>query len=276
MRQFAFLTIVLALAATAVGQDWEGDVLPVEGDLHGTLGVTYDSQYVWRGFDVFANKSAVHVLGDLNLFDTGFGISAVGHRANSSGFEATERWDYTLYYQNGLFQGDPGATNFRLGWVYYDYPHRNSGESIDLQEGHAILSWPSLLPIKGLCPSYVLVKMWPAEGGSTLPDSASGFIHIFMLDYGFTIPGVLPDVPQQLVKLHGEVVFNDGVTLDTLGRFPNPDSDFSHAVFGVSTDLNLGSSVTVTPGVYYQTRMNDTINDTPDDMWFSIGMRYSF
>jgi len=276
MRQFVCLTVVLAVAATTWAQDWEGDVLPVDNDLHGTFGVTYDSQYVWRGFDVFANRSAVHVVADLNLFNSGFGISAVGHRANSSGFEANERWDSTLYYQNGLFQGGPGATNFRLGWVYYAYPHRNSGESIDLQEGHAILSWPSLLPIKGLCPSYVLVKTWPARSDSILPEAASGFLHILMLDYGFTVPGVLPNIPEHLIRLHGEIIYNDGVTLDTLGRFPNPDHGWSNGVLGVSTDLNLGSSITLTPGLFYQARLEDTINDTSDDMWFSLGLTYSF
>jgi hypothetical protein len=101
-------------------------------------------------------------------------------------------------------------------------------------------------------------------------------MHIFMLDYGFTVPGVLPDIPEHLIRLHGEVVYNDGTTLDTLGRFPNPDHDWSHAVFGVSTDVDLGANITVTPELFYQTRMNDTINDTPDDLWFSMGLKYSF
>lgn len=277
MRHSVFLTIVLVLAATAGAQDWEGDLLGAEatGDLHGTLGATWDSQYIWRGFDIYDNKSAVHVLADLNLFDTGLGISVVGHRANSSGFENLERYDSTLYYQNGLFAGESYATNFRVGWAYYAYADRNEYESIDMQEGQAVLSWPNILTIKGLCPSYVLIKLWPAKSGTQLPGAASGFMHIFMLDYGFTIAGLLPNVPEHLIRLHGELVYNDGVTLDST-RFPNPDHDFSNAVFGISTDLAITDEITLTPSAYYQHRLNDTINDDPDDLWAGLGLKYSF
>ncbi|MHC4679235.1 MAG: hypothetical protein ACYTEK_11100, partial [Planctomycetota bacterium] len=58
----------------------------------------------------------------------------------------------------------------------------------DLQEAHAIISLPKICPF-GTVPSYVLVKLWPSESGSLVgsraPGSgtASGFAHIFMLDY---------------------------------------------------------------------------------------------
>ena len=277
MRHSVFLTIVLALSVTALAQDWEGDLLGAEakGDLHGTVGATYDSKYIWRGFDMYDDKSAVHMLADLNLFDTGFGVSVVGHRANSSGFEDLERWDSTLYYQNGFFQGERFATNFRVGWGYWSHVHRNGGESIDLQEGQAVLSWPNILPIAGLCPSYVVQKFWPAEGGSLLGDTASGFLHIFMLDYGFTIQGFLPDVPEQLIRLHGEVVYNDG--FDPYGR--RMDHDWSHAVFGISTDVPIGNNITLTPSVYYQTALEPILtdhNEECDEVWASVGLKYSF
>ena len=277
MRHLVFLTIVLAVAATAVAQDWEGDLMGAEakGDLHGTVGVTYDSQYIWRGFDMYDDESAIHMLADLNLFDTGFGVSVVGHRANSSGFENLERWDSTAYYQNGLFQGEPYATNFRVGWAYYSYLHRNKGESIDLQEGQAVLSWPNLLPIKGLCPSYVIQKFWPAIGGSRLGDTASGFLHVFMLDYGVTVQGILPEIPEQLIRFHAELVYNDG--FDPYGR--RMDHDWSNAVFGVSTDVPIGDNITLTPSVYYQMTLEPMLeshNDDSDELWASVGLKYSF
>jgi len=276
MRQLAFLAVVLAATGMALAQDWEGDLVGAEatGDLHGMVGATWDSQYMWRGFKVFGSKSATHLVGDLNLWETGFGISAAGHYANGSGYVDATRWDYTAYYQNGLFAGESYATNFRLGWVYYDYPDTPS-DWADLQEGHAIVSWPNLLPIAGLCPSYVAAKTWPSKGGSAL-DNASGWYHIFMLDYGFTVAGVLPDMPEQLIRLHGEVVYNSG----TAPYYATDmSSGFSHAVFGVATDVEICTNLTVTPAVYYQATIENDLedfNDGSDEVWASVGLAYKF
>ena len=183
------------------------------------------------------------------------------HRANSGGYENQERWDYTLYYQAGLFTDEYYATNYRLGFVYYNFPD-GADWRWDLEEYHAILSWPNLLPVKGLCPSYVLVHMWPAKSGShveygVIPGetNVTGFAHIFMLDYGFTVPGMLPDVPEQLIKLHSELVYNCGINPGG-GR---TDSDGTNAVLGASTDFNLGYNITLTPALYYQLRMDASV-----------------
>ena len=274
MREKVFILALLVVAATAFGQDWEGDLF--QGDVHGTLGAAYDTQFIWRGFNIYGSRGATHILGDLNLFDTGFGLSAVGHYATGSGFTNLTRWDYTAYYQNGIFGGEPFATNFRLGWVYYNYPGHSSAVQ-DLQEGHAIFSWPNILPIKGLCPSYVTAYMWPSRSGSYISrrgtGSANGWFHIFMLDYGFTVPGVIPEIPEHVIKLHGELVYNDGFGWD--GR--NVKSAISHAVLGGSTDLWLdpNQSISLTPSVYYQISMEDTVN--PDnEFWGGLSLKYSF
>lgn len=278
MKHTIFLAAVLLLTATAVGQDWEGDLLGMEaGALHGSVGISWESEYIWRGFDIYDDKSVTHLLADLNLFETGFGVSAVGHRANSSGFENGERWDYTAYYQNGIFSGEPYATNYRFGWVYYDYPDTPS-QFADLQEGHVILSWPNLLPVKGLCPSYVVAKMWPSQSESGIGSrargsgTASGWIHILMLDYGFTVPGIIPEVPEHLIKLHSELVYNDGWSYN--GR--NVDQEWSHAVFGASTDIDLGHNISLTPAVYYQVTMERSVNTDDDELWAGLSMKYSF
>ncbi len=276
MRQLLLVMAVLFMAATAGAQDWEGDLLGVEGSsLHAMVGATYDTEYVWRGFKVFGNKSATHVMADVDLFETGFGIGAVGHYANGSGYVNETRYDYSLYYQNGLFPSETYATNFRVGFVLYDYP-KTVSDWYDLQEGHVVLSWPNLLPIKGLCPSYVVAKTWPSEGGSHIGGGASGWFHIFMLDYGFVVPGVIPQFPEHVIKLHGELVYNDGV--NPYGGF-TMDSEFTHAVIGASTDLDLGEGIVLTPSVYYQ-RAFDTglkwFNDGDNEIWGSLGVKYSF
>jgi hypothetical protein len=244
-------------------------------ELHGSVDLTYQSKYIWRGFDIYNDKSAVQPSLDLDLFGTGLGVNVMGHRANSSGYELTERWDYTLYYQNGLFQEETYALMYRFGWVYYNYPDLSQSDA-DLQEMHAILSLPKMCPA-GIVPSYVLVKLWPNSSGSWIgaprsDGTASGFAHIFMLDYPLTIGGVLPDTPEQVLNLHAEVVYNDGVGPNGW----NVDHDWSNAVFGISTGFKLSEDIVLTPGVYHQITMDSSVNDDGDETWATLSLTYKF
>jgi hypothetical protein len=265
-----------------------------DSGLHGSVDLTYQSKYIWRGFDVYGDKSALQPSLDLDLFGTGLGVNVMGHRANSSGYEGAERWDYTLYYQNMLFPDQAHAMMYRLGWVYYNYPQHNP-EDADLQEMHAILSLPKMCPA-GVVPSYVLVKLWPNSSGSMVakkydlagefvynpmadqfvpPESrgtASGWAHIFMLDYPLTVGGILPDTPEQVFNLHAELIFNDGV--GPAGQ--DVDSDWSNLVLGVSTGIDLSDEVVLTPGIYHQITMEETVNDDKDETWATLSMTYKF
>lgn len=272
MEKRILVAAVILLAAGCLAQ-------AQDSDLHGYVDVTWSGKYVWRGFDIFADKSAIHPSVDLNLFGTGLGVNVTGHRANSSGFENIERWDYNLYYVNNLLDGD---IQYRLGWVYYNYPDLSSGMA-DLQEAHAIFSLPKICPA-GVVPSYVLVKLWPSESKSLvaskldlstgLPSTgtASGWAHIFMLDYAWTVGGILPDTPEQVLNLHAEAVYNDGVGPG--GQ--NVDHDWSNAVFGLSTDFDLAQNIVLTPGIYHQITMDRSVNDDKDETWASLGLRYQF
>jgi hypothetical protein len=261
-KKAILVSIVLLLGVVAFAQ-------AQEGELHGAVDVTYQSKYIWRGFAVFGPKGAIQPSVDLDLYGTGFGINATGHIPTSSGYVNAERYDYTLYYGNQVFEDETYATNYRLGWVYYNYPD-NSSSVADLQELHAVLSWPKICPA-GFVPSYVLVKLWPSESGSAVGGNASGWAHIFMLDYGLTIPGLLPETPEQVLNFHSELVFNDGVHPGG----GNADHDWSNAVFGASTDFDLGNNLFFTPGLYYQISMDDSVNDD-DELWTTLGMKYKF
>jgi len=247
-----------------------------DSELHGSVDFTYQSNYVWRGFNIYRDKSAMQPSLDLDLFGTGLGVNVMSHRANSSGYENFERWDYTLYYQNGLFQDEDYALMYRLGWVYYNYPDLSPSDA-DLQELHSILSLPKAIP-GGIVPSYVLVKLWPNSSGSWVgaPKSngtASGWAHIFMLDYPLTIGGILPDTPEQVLNLHAEVVYNDGVGPG--GQ--NVDHDWTNAVFGISTGLDLSDEVVLTPGVYHQITLDSSVNGNKDnETWATLSLTYKF
>ncbi len=261
------LLVLIPGVVFAQASDWE--VLGGGAQLTGSVDVQWQSKYVWRGFTIFGDKSAVQFNADVDLYSTGFGINVQGHRANSSGYEDGERWDYCGYYQGLLFEEEIFQTNYRAGWVYYNYPKR-ANEEADLQEIQVIGAWPYLTGIEGLVPSYALVKLWPSRSGG-LGGNASGFAHILMLDYSFDIPGLTPETPEQTIKLHSELVFNDGV-------HPGggvADHDWSNLVLGASTDFELGYGLTFSPGAYYQFSMDDSVN--PDDeAWVTLGLKYTF
>jgi hypothetical protein len=241
-------------------------------ELHGVIDLTFQSKYIWRGFDVYGDKSAIQPSIDLDLFGSGFGLNIMGHRANSSGYEDWERWDYMVYYGNKLFEDEVYATNWRMAYVQYNYPDNTShtSSSKDVSELNWVLSWPNLVPVDGLVPSYVLIKLWPYNGGA-LNGEASGFAHVFMLDYGLSVPGILPDTDEQVLRLHTELVFNDGVDPRGLGV----DHDWSNIVFGVETDFDLGNNMSLTPGLYQQISMDDSVNDQ-DETWVNLSLKYKF
>jgi hypothetical protein len=280
MKKKGILLSAVILLGTA------GLIQAQQGELHGVVDVTYQSKFIWRGFDVYEDKSAIQPAIDVDLFGTGFGINVTGHRANSSGFEDSERWDYNLYYQNRLFGDESYATNYRLGWVYYNYPDQPSKGSpmatnASLQELHAILSLPKICPA-GVVPTYVLVKLWPSESNSfsgarsPLPGNgtASGWAHIFMLDYAWPLVGLLPDIPEQVLNFHAELVYNDGV--GPVGQ--DVDHDWSNFVVGVSTDFDLGYNFSLTPGVYHQITMERSLQPDvdKDETWGTFSAKYKF
>jgi len=252
-----------------------GLVKAQEGELHGVIDLTFQSKYIWRGFDIYGDKSAIQPSIGLDLYGTGFGVNIMGHRANSSEFEDGERWDYTLYYGNKFFEDETYATNYGLSWVYYNFPDSSShtSGSTDLQEMNAIFSWPKILPVEGLVPSYVIIRLWPYNSNSPV-SQAAGWAHVFMLDYGLPIPGMLPETPEQILHLHTELVYNDGV--DPRPGSTGVDHDWSNAVFGVSTDFDLGNNLSFTPGIYHQVTMDKSVNPDKDETWVALSMKYKF
>jgi hypothetical protein len=276
--------ILLAFITSGYAQDSEMQV---------TFDLTYSTKYVWRGFNVFGAKTAIHPTLDLFCPSSGMGLSVEGHRANSSGYEIGERWDYSLYYLGKMFEGETFEMMYRLAYVYYNFPQQSAHSkgdnpidspatfslacgTFDLQEGHVAMSFPKLLGVENLVPTYVLVKLWPSNSGTVVGaksasgGTASGFAHIFMLDYKLPIVCPITGVDRKL-NLHSEFVFNDGVA----PTGANADHDWSNAVFGVSTDYELEDNITITPGFYYQSSWDDSVNSS-DEYWSSLSLTGKF
>ena len=267
MKKVILLTAVILLSATTFVQ-------AQDGELSGTAGVTLLSQYIWRGFEWFGEDGAIQPSIDLDLYGTGLGLKVLWSKGMGGGNEILERLDFTLYYGNTLYEYETYATDYQIGWAYYNFPDGpwpavapEDPTSMDLQEFFATLSWPEICP-EGVVPSYTIIKMWPYEERSSLAEY-SGWLHILGVGYDLPVEGLLPDIPEQILHLSAAMVYNDDVS-----ELPS-DSDWSHAVFGVTTDFDLGNDCTLTPGVYYQSSWEDDVNPS-DELWCSVGVSYAF
>jgi hypothetical protein len=262
MKSNIFGAVVVLLSMTGV-------ICAQGGELSGTLDVTYASAYIWRGIDMDRGGHGEGVIQPsltLDLYGTGLGLNVFWSRANTDRFENNEELDTTVFYSTSLFEYETYATNCTVGWVYYDYPDMPSNRS-DQQEAFASFSWPEICP-EGLVPSYTVIHMWPSESKTIIQD-VSGWAHVFGLGYDLPVEGILPDVPEQILHLSMAVVYNEGMAA------ANVDHDWSHAVFGVTTDFDLGNDMTLTPGVYYQSSWEDSVN-TSDEFWGTVSVKYSF
>ncbi len=245
-----------------------------DGELHGTIDLTYVSRYIWRGYDAYANNhSAFQPSIDLNLWGTGFGLNVWMSRANGGGFENSEWLTYTPYYRNRMFCDQPYETNYKIGYTYFSYPDEPRKGTTPgtgaAQEVFGAFAWPKLIG-GGLVPSYAMFAYWPSESKATNRNNG-GWAHVFALTYTFMIPAWLESGVEQPVHLGAHTVYNDSV--GPAGSAA--DHDFSHACFCVMTDMALNNDLTFTPGFHYQSSWDDSIN-TSDEYWFQLSLKCKF
>lgn len=278
--------IVAVVLFGAVAPLLAEDAAAPDNALHGKIGYTYDTLHVWRGYLTWGHHSGSNVFVDLDLMGSGFHLEAIGHRANSSGYELGERWDYSPYYMGMFNAEDTLETRYIVGYRYFNYPDLSSHTrgSVDLQEMYAGFAFPRLLGVQGLVPGYVVVKGWPSNSGTFVGASNpnggtySGWAHVFMLDYAMPMSGLTAETPQQTLNFHVETVFNDGVDPRPGGGYT--DSDWTHVLMGVSTNFDLGNNVIFTPAIYHQVTMEDdpVKGVSPDHSmtWAELTVQYKF
>jgi hypothetical protein len=266
------------------------------------LGVTVDatwvSKYLWRGFDLLDDKGAFQPSVDVDLFGSGFSVNVwasyptsvgtmnKGTATPASRVDATE-FNYRLAYDMVLDESEDWATAVRVQTVYRDFIDIYDEAADDVEVGVQI-AMPNLCPA-GFVPSYYVGKIWPAAGksgtnsaGTRYPDlhtSYGGWVHIFGVSYDLTVEGLMPDTPEQIITLSAAAVYNDGFTdpraFAAVGNAGAVDHDWSHALFGVSTEFELAENVSLTPALYYQSSWDDSVNPE-DELWVSVGASCRF
>ncbi|MBL7145957.1 MAG: hypothetical protein ISS76_17100 [Phycisphaerae bacterium] len=284
MKKGILLAVVIFLSTVGFAQ-------AQEGELSGSIEAAYRSAYTWYGIDRMAGahgEGATESTLNLDLYGTGLGASVKWILANTGQVDrmksgslvnAEELW-LTLTYGGSCLEYETYATNYTIGWTYYDFPDQPSS-LVDTQELFASLSWPDICEA-GVVPSYTLVRMWKSESGRPSSPTAargvpagdiSGWVHILGLGYDLPVEDLLPDLPEQILHLSTALVYNEGAGATGV------DHDLSHFVLGVSTDFDLGNNLTLTPGIYHQRVLDKAIRDInwdKDLTWVSVGLKYAF
>ena len=226
------------------------------------LDATWASKYIWRGFDLYDDKAAFQPSVDLDLFGTGFSVNVWGSTGCAEQLVNGDELDYSVTYQNSMFNDTKFQTDYSVSWVYYDYVRLNSG-AVDAQEFNMSLSWPEICSF-GVVPTYTIAYLYPSK-----PDSAAarlgldGFVHVLGLTYDYVIPDT--ELP---LTFCWDITYNDGQGGTSV------EHDWSHMTWGLSTGFDVGPG-TFTPSVYYQTSMEDSVN-TEDELWTTLSYTFGF
>lgn len=250
------LTIVLSLLVVNIAQA-EEDQLGV------TLDLTYTSKWLSKGAYGYGHQGGLFKTIDLDFYGTGFGLKVTHRNATASGYVDSQRFDYRPYYKSKLFEGETYATAYNLSVGYEHYTGLARDVANTTYEWIFAFSWPNLIP-EGIVPKYILHYEYPAGSGYVHND-VTGWVHRFGLGYDLDIP----ELPSPL-NISGEVAYTDGI-----GGKTN-DSDWSYAVFGLSTKFNLTDNLSFVPGVYQQITMDKSINPDKDLTYCMLSMKYKF
>jgi hypothetical protein len=129
-----------------------------------------------------------------------------------------------------------------------------------------------------------VIKGWPSNSDTVVGcknpfgGTYSGWAHVFMLDYALPMNALTSDLPEQKLNFHVETVYNAGVDPRPGGGYT--DSDWTHVLFGLSTDFDLGNNMTFTPALNYQITMEDDplrgVSPDHDIIWASMTVKYKF
>lgn len=234
------------------------------------LGVTFDIDYMskWmtKGKQGYGEEGALLTTLDLDLWNTGFGVSVKHINPDSSSFytgsdiKDKQRLDYSVSYKNSFFEDQVCKTKYKLSWTYKNYYDQARNEG-NVQAWQLKLSWPELFS-KGLEPYYITHYEYPAGSGYDKSPHWTGWVHRFGVDVNLDFA----ELPGPLC-LSSEVAYTDG-----LGA---ADHDWSYATFGISTKIKISDNLTFIPDLRYQISMDGSVCDR-DLTYFKLGFKYKF
>ena len=238
---------------------------------HG-VGVTfhneYSSKYMWRGFNEFDELGTWHQRIDFHL-GGGWAIELLSYIPIGDG--ETDHHDhikdflefkYELVYHNTLNEGESNETQYKVNYIYFDFPNLEGGDPQNADEIGIELSFPNLWEIGGtpLIPTVYVGHYMPKDHGE------DSMYASFRLENEVAI-GWFPNP----VTIYGETGYHDGFD----NGAHHSDSEFTHVVFGFSTDIEiLGTEVT--PFLNYQVSMDGTQDQNSADLWGGVGASVSF
>jgi hypothetical protein len=244
------------------------DILDIQRGLKNKISVdlstTVQSKFMWHGFNLYGSHGVVLPAVDVTLGDTGFSGRYLRAYPIGSGLSKSVMEVYFLFYTGTLWKDTPYITNFTVNYIYYGLP-RIGGARSDVQEAGVSFSWPKLLGNSGLMPNYYFGRLWPTSSHSNCA-GCEGFIHTFGLVYDLNAPNFWAVGKSQSFRFSGDITYNDG--------FGGASHDWSHAVFGVSTNLGSGN-FTITPFVNYQISMDSSV-DKKNELWCGVNATYKF
>jgi len=259
MKKIILLTAMFLLSVVATAQ-------AEEGQLGVTLDLQYRSKWLSKGKYGYGTQGAIFKITDLNFYDSGFGVKVTHRNATASGYVDKQRFDYRPYYKSVLFEDESYATNYNISAGYEHYPGLARNRSNTTWEWIFAFSWPNIIQQR-IVPQYIAHYEYAAGSNYTKSpsggDMPSGWVHRFILGYDVE----MTELPVPL-HLSSELAYTDG-----LGGAAH---DWSYAVFGASTIIEIADNLSFVPGIYYQISMEDSVNTDKDLTYCILSMKYKF
>lgn len=269
MKKLTLLFAVMLFCVPSAAQAEKMDV---------TADVTYASKYLFRGIDIYDDTSAWQPSVTIDLGSGFYGkvwmsypgsggefnAEYLANNAARSRVNATE-YRYIGGYKTVLFEGEDLKTNVDISYTYYDFIDMPTKVSDSMEVG-AFFDMPYVLG-GDIVPHFYSGRIWQAKSDSALPTlvggNFGGWVHLMGVSYGFDVG--TPDEALPMV-FTSNLVYNDG--------YYGVDHDWSHATFGLATEMDL-AGFDFKPGLYWQQSFEKSAN-TENELYTVISLTKSF